>query len=102
MSRNRRKRCCESPRTMSVLPKEPNSEPRVRADRDRPGSAEQLAPRERGFFYADCDGAAVRARSEKGRPPLGGRPKFVLPIRSDVDDRDDPVRSEERRVGKEC
>ena len=76
---------------MSVLPKEPNSEPRVRADRDRSGSAEQLAPRERGFFYADCDGAAVRARSEKGRPPLGGRPKFVLPIRSDVDDRDDPV-----------
>ena len=33
----------------------------------------------------------VRARGEKGRPPLGGRPKFVLPIRSDVDDRDDPV-----------
>jgi hypothetical protein len=50
---------------MSVLPKEPNSEPRVRADRDRPGSAEQLAPRERGFFYADCDGAGVRARSVK-------------------------------------
>jgi hypothetical protein len=76
---------------MSVLPKEPNSEPRVRADRDRPGSAEQLAPRERGFFYADCDGAGVRARSKKGRPPLGGRPKFALTIRSDADDRNDPV-----------
>jgi hypothetical protein len=53
---------------MSGLPKEPNSEPRVRADRDRSGSAEQLAPRERGFFYADCDGAAVRARNEKDGP----------------------------------
>src|SRR5262245_35832675 len=70
MIRTPRKRCCGSPTTMSVLPKEPNSEPRVRAGRHRPISPDSARLNSTAALLA---GFAIASAQEMPGGKSGGQ-----------------------------